>query len=155
MKSYFIIIVIVLTMQLSACEPDVLEIGIKREWSFDSITYENTDIMYCVNLNLFKFKDYKDVELPSIFYDCEVFPKSENDMGTWQIIEKQKNKVFLKINSENIAFNDMYRLTFHKEKTTGRLLAVLKSEKMRIRMRCALIPNGNESFIDKLISRTN
>ena len=151
---YIGIIAFIFTTSFYGCKHNLLETGINREWSFDSIVYEKEDVMYCMNLNMLIFKDNGEVELPSIFDDCSIFPKSEIIYGEWKIIKKNK-KIFLKIESKNKAFNDTYRLIFKKQKITGMLLAILESEKMKIKMSCALIPKGNENYIDHLVSLTN
>jgi|GEM_PF-5425419 len=154
MKNSIKTIVLVFILLLSSCKPNIIATGIKRDWSFDSITYDNEDMMYYMGINMFTFKNDNEIVLPYVLSDSPILPPSHITYGEWTIIEKKKNIFFVKIISENKAFNDLYNLTFHKEVTSGKLLAILISKKMKITMRCALNPIGNEKFIDELVSLT-
>lgn len=137
------------------CSKLLLEKGLKRDWSFDSIHFNNIDIMYWVNINMFSFFDNDRIAIPSIMLDCPVLTESEIGTGKWEIFTNNDNEFYLRIRSQNKAFNDLYKLKFIQDNNSKMLFATLISEKMRIVMKCGLDPNFNQKLIDQLVNITH
>ncbi len=138
------------------CKPDMIERGIIGKWSFDQITYNDSNIMSCLYNNMFTFKRDYELELPEISNYCEKAPGSEIVNGRWKILVKPDKRAYVYIKTANKAFNNKYQITFYKDKGNGMLKAVLNSKQMKIIMRTGSFnPEYQGDIIDELIKLTN
>jgi len=147
------LVLITLVFFFYSCS-NVIENSIKGGWSIDTISNNTQELISCLSLNVFEFKEIK-CTIPANYCDT-ITQINLQQTEVPYTVRKTDNGYYLKFSTESIFFTDSFKVTFFKDTKEKLLKANLKSENIEIIMRKGMYNfDRNIKNTDKLIELTN
>ena len=153
-KIIFITIISSIILKSSTCSKNNNFEIVEGMWGIDTVSFKHMDVSQCLNLNIINLEKNSKCDFPMIWDDCEeIF--SYDRTGSWLIIQKEKEPLKLKINSNNF-FNGNHKIVFFKDETNHLLKMRLESDSLYVICRKGLLNfNENKESIEKLVKLSN
>ncbi len=120
-------------------------------WSIDTIIYKQYEIQNCLSVNIFSFKELS-CNLPITRERCEDLVVEYEGEGQWEVEKTDSIPLVLKIETKNMIFSGVHRMTFRKDEQNKLLKMELRSDSLYVICRKGLFDyDGNQDLVNDLI----
>lgn len=140
----------ILILVTFACCKSKVERTLEGLWSIDTIIYKQYEIRNCILGNVIKF-EHPSCDLPTTESYCEGLVEYIRE-GQWEVEKTDSIPLVLKIETKNMIFSGVHKMTFRKDEQNKLLKMELRSDSLYVICRKGLFNyDGNQDLVNDLI----
>lgn len=134
-------------MLITACKESTekkISIILDGDWSIDSISYEDKNIIGCMLINTMYFYNDSVVKLPTTSLCNDPGLKTIESFGTYKVVYNASEKSYLRVQTKNKLFDDSLEIQFVDDLNNRLIKLELKSEKCYL----LITKGGSENYTE-------